>query len=207
MRTIERLFDFLAVRSPEGEARDADLIVGFGHFDPKIAATCGALFRAGAADRILFTGGIGAGTADLGRPEAEFFADELRRHAPDIPERAVLTETASTNTAENLRLSEIVLRNGWPGKTFSSGLRRVVLVANAYRQRRVWLTARKVYPRVTYVNCPPATSYAEEKKLFAEKGQDLDHLLRGELRRIVEYPAKGYIEACDIPESIREFAT
>jgi hypothetical protein len=35
------------------------VIVGFGHFDLRIARTCGDLWQQGLASRILFTGGVG----------------------------------------------------------------------------------------------------------------------------------------------------
>ena len=78
-----------------------DAVIGFGTFDLQLATYCGKLYADGRARRIIFTGGVGAGTADLGQPEAIAWLAELRRGFPQIPLTDVLTETRSTNTAEN----------------------------------------------------------------------------------------------------------
>lgn len=179
------------------------LIVGFGHFDPKIPATCGALWRAGWAPRILFTGGAGAGSADLDQPEARYFRNLLRRDYPEIPEDGVLLETTSTHTGENVLNSAALLRQTSPDHSFDRGLDRVVLVANAYRQRRVWLTCRRhLSPDIRLINVPPDTTFEAESTLFAEKGEDFVKLLIGEIDRILRYGELGYIEREPIPASV-----
>lgn len=196
------VFDYLSIRS-EGLDR-ADIVLGFGHFDPKIPARCCELYHQGYASRILFTGGIGAGTADLEQPEALYFRDEIRRRCPDIPEDAILVEVESTHTGENVRYSLVRLReSGWAYNRIS-GLRRVILVANAYRQRRVWLTWRRNAPDVPAFNIPPRTTFEAERALFAEKGLDLIELLVGEVDRIVRYGSLGYIVEVKVPGCVLE---
>ncbi len=196
------VFDYLSIRS-EGLDR-ADIVLGFGHFDPKIPARCCELYHQGYASRILFTGGIGAGTADLEQPEALYFRDEIRRRCPDIPEDAILVEVESTHTGENVRYSLVRLReSGWAYDR-SSGLRQVILVANAYRQRRVWLTWRRHAPNVLAYNAPPPTSFGAEQMLFVKKDQDLIALLVGEVDRIVRYGSLGYIVQVEVPEPVLE---
>ncbi len=195
-------FEFLAVRHELAEIPRCDLIIGFGHFDPKIPATCGDLFRLGVAPRILFTGGRGAGTADLNMAEAIFFLEQLQQTAPEIPRSSILLETESTNTSENLTFSDRILAKQTGVATFSKGIQRVVLVANAYRQLRVGLTLRLLYPGIEYFNFPPQTDYDEERRLFAGKEQNLDELLVGEIERLRDYPTRGFIAPCVIPEKI-----
>jgi uncharacterized SAM-binding protein YcdF (DUF218 family) len=198
-RAAETVFGYLSLRDPPADR--ADLIMGFGHFDMRIPARCGELWRAHRVP-VLLTGGVGAGTADLGRPEADAFRDELRRLFPEIPGSDVLVENRSANTTENILFSLELLRErfgpGFPaGRTWS-----VVLVASPYRQRRVHLACLRHLPGAVFHNAPPDSDFSAESALFASKGQDLRVLLAGEVDRLVNYPKKGYIIAQEIPSAI-----
>ena len=76
------LFEFLYLRDPEIVAADA--VIGFGHFDLKIPRRCLELHKSGLAPLIVFSGGMGAGTADLGRAEARAFVDDTTRCAARV---------------------------------------------------------------------------------------------------------------------------
>ena len=193
------VFDYLCQRSQQAPER-CDVIIGFGHFDQRIARHCAELWRAGVAPRILFTGGVGAGSADLGLPEAEAFAATLHAMAPEIPSAAVLLESASTNTGENVRLSSLKATAArW-------SLQTVVLVASPYRQRRVALTWRQQGPGVTFFNSPPPTTLSEEIALFARKGEDLIGHLPGEIDRLTAYAERGWIARETVPLAVAEAA-
>ena len=97
------IFEYLYVFSEALPHSDA--VIGFGHFDLKIPRHCGKLYINGHARRIIFTGGIGSGTADLGRAEAVAFREELRRRYPSISAEAVIVEDMSTNTSENVQFT------------------------------------------------------------------------------------------------------
>lgn len=194
------LYEYLAVQDTP---RHADLVIGFGHFDMDIPRQCGRLYRAGYAPRILLTGGVGAGTADLGRPEGLAFRELLRREFPDIPGAHVLVENRSTNTAENITMSEAVLRAADASFCFEGGIRSVIAVASPYRQRRVMLTLKKLYPDITVTSAPPESSFGEQRALFAQKGQDLTELLIGEAERLEKYPALGWIAEEPLPPEIK----
>ena len=194
------IFDYLAVRS--AGLKSVDVILGFGHFDPKIPARCCSLYRQGYASRLLFTGGIGAGSADLKQPEAHYFRNEVKRHCPSIPEHAIILETESTHTGENVLYSLRRLRDLALGCGSDSGFDRVILVANAYRQRRVWLTWQRHAPEIVVFNAPPQTTFEMERALFAEKGQDLIGFLVGEVDRIQRYGGLGYIALVEVPGDV-----
>ncbi|MBI5380270.1 MAG: YdcF family protein [Opitutae bacterium] len=197
----ERVFAYLALTTP-APATPCDAVVGFGHFDLRIPRACGTLFRAGRVRHIIFTGGIGAGTADLGAPEADVFSAELRRDFPDISPASVFTENQSTNTGENIRFTAAKLARQQPALAFGHGIRSALLVANPCRQRRVWLTWRANLPDVPAHCAPPASSFAAEQALYASKGQDIRLQLLGEIERILAYPAKGWIQAEPVPPEI-----
>ncbi|MCD6284804.1 MAG: YdcF family protein [Anaerolineae bacterium] len=196
----QTLYDYLALR--DASVGPADLIIGFGHFDLKIPRQCGALWRAERAPRILFTGGVGAGTAGLDQPEAVYFRDEVLRHCPEIPESTILVEASSRHTGENVARSTALLKAVSPEACFDRGIDRVILVATAARQRRVWLTCTKHWPHLSLENLPPHATYAQDLALFAEKGRDLDALLLGEVERLLTYPSLGYIAQPDIPREV-----
>ena len=194
-----KIFSYLYLREVR---QKVDAIIGFGHFDMKIPRTCGKLYQEGYAPKIIFTGGVGAGTADLQKNEALVFHDELLRHYPDIPEDDVLIEDQSTNTGQNIHFLKEKAFRQWPGHNFSKGISSVMLVCNAARQRRTWLTWKKILPEVHAINCPPDTSFENEKALFQSKGRALENLLIGEMERILSYPDKGFIVEEKVPEDV-----
>ncbi len=77
-----------------------------------------------------------------------------------------------------------------------------LIVANACRQRRVDLTCRLHHPDVRWINAPPLTTFDEEAAMYAGQGQDLVPLLVGEIRRLLDYPARGFCLPADIPEEV-----
>lgn len=197
----ERLFRYLYVKDVPLKA---DLIIGFGHFDMEIPRQCGRLYEAGFAPRLLLTGGVGAGSANLGQPEGMAFFEVLQREFPDIPEADIVVESRSTNTTENITFSDAALRAADGDFCFGKGIRSVLAVASPYRQRRVALTMQKLYPDIMVINTPPTSTFVAQRALFALKGQDLVPLLAGEVERLEKYAALGYIAEEPLPPEIRE---
>ncbi len=196
----ELIFTYLAATDPLPPA-PVDAIVGFGTFDLSLARLCGDLHVRGCAPLIIFTGGIGAGTADLGQPEADAWRAELRRSHPTIADAHVILENRSTNTAENIGYTAELLARQHPGREFGVGVRSVIGVASPSRLRRVALTWKKLQPMVPFVRqCPPAATYASERTLYVAKGFDYDAHLCGELDRIVDYAQRGWIATEALPE-------
>jgi hypothetical protein len=193
------LFEYLYLRDPEDASADA--VIGFGHFDLKIPRRCLDLYRQDRASLIVFTGGMGAGTADLGRPEAWAFLDELRA-AGGVPDGHLLFEDQSTNTGENVAATARLLEQR--GRPFGSdeGIRVALIVATAYRQRRVFLTCHLHHPRVRFINAPPLTSFEAERAMFGAKQLDLVALLSGEIQRLLEYPDRGLCLPAEIPPEV-----
>jgi uncharacterized SAM-binding protein YcdF (DUF218 family) len=154
------------------------------------------------APQIIFTGGTGAGTADVKEPEALYFKKMLQQIYPGIAESTVITESASTNTGENMRFTSELLQQNYPHLAIGTGIQRAIVVANAYRQRRVFHTCQLYFPQITWINCPPETSYQAEHELFASKRENLDAHIVGEIERLLSYPAKGFISSLTIPDQI-----
>jgi uncharacterized SAM-binding protein YcdF (DUF218 family) len=195
------LFDYLYVKDV---LEKADVILGFGHFDLKIPRQCAELYLKGYAPKIIFTGGVGAGSADFKHPEAIEFLHLVQKEYPQIPESQIITEDKSTNTGENIMFSEALLHSLNPNFTFQRGIRKVIKVSNAYRQRRAYLTCLKLFPDIHFINAPAATSYEEEFNLYKFKNQDLLIHLVGEIDRLISYPARNFIIPVNIPDQVLE---
>jgi uncharacterized SAM-binding protein YcdF (DUF218 family) len=198
----ERVLAYLAETDPL-PAGAVDAIIGFGVFDLVLPCFCGDLFHAGAAPRIIFTGGIGAGTGTLGGREADVWRETLHHVHPWIPDAAVITENRSTNTAENIAFTAELLEREHPALAFGRGIRRVIVVASPSRLRRVRLTLRQQLPEVHVTRRIPRLNLDIESTLYSANGQNyLEHLC-GELDRILEYPKRGWIAAEPLPLEIK----
>lgn len=181
------IFNYLYERSEKICRSDA--VIGFGHFDLKVPRRCGELLQEGKTECIIFTGGIGAGTGDLGKEEAIAFQEELKRKFPEIPDEKVVIEKESKNTLENVIKVKKILNAMKKHKN----VKTAILTANAYRQRRVNLTFRKHLPEIKVFNAPPVTGFEKEKELFESKGIPFMRTLLGEIKRIELYAKKGDI--------------
>lgn len=129
----------------DGVGRRFDVLVLCGSAVLASVEVAARAFHDGIVDRILVTGGVGHSTSHLeaavhrhprysdvptaGRPEAEVFAEILRRHL-QVPDDAIDTETESTNCGENAELS-LHMMASWPSTPFSA-----LLVQDPTMQRR-----------------------------------------------------------------------
>lgn len=188
---------YLAATDPRPDT-PCDAVLGFGMFDLSLPRFCGELFARGHARRIVFTGGIGAGTGMLGGPEADAWREELRRSHPEIGDEHVVVENRSTNTAENIAFTAALLA----GRQSPIELRSALVVASPSRLRRVQLTLRHQWPALRTVRQLPPVNFAAEHALYARNGVDYLAHLAGELDRLLDYPARGWIAAEPLPAEI-----
>lgn len=198
-----RALAYLAATDPL-PAAPCDAILGFGVFDLRLPAFCGTLYRSGRAPKLIFTGGIGAGTGTLAVPEADAWRTALLKAHPTIPETDVILENRSTNTSENITFTAGLLAREHPALAFDRGLRRVIIVASPSRLRRVGLTLRHTHPALEVVRQLPPYSLESEWAVYGLQGIDYLAHLAGELDRIIGYPARGWIAAEPLPPEIAE---
>lgn len=178
------------------------MALGLGHFDRAIPRLCAELTLAGRARWIVFSGGVGAGSGDFRQPEALEFRDEVRRHWPAAEERIVLVETRSTNTGENLAFTTVALAEARPDLFPGSGMRSAIVVATPCRLRRALATVRRHWPDVRCAGACAMRPLPEEEALYARHGLTLRAQLVGEIERLVEYPARGFIAPVEVPAEI-----
>ena len=201
MQPTNTLFHYLALRD---QPRKADVIIGFGHFDMNIPRRCCELYLKGYGKKIIYTGGFGAGSADLKNPEAAEFLNYTMEHFPQIPESDIIIEDRSTNTGENIRFSMARMKEETPDFNFENGIRSAILIATPARQLRVFLTVKMYLENIALFNLPPETSYHENDELFSGKGENFSSQITGEILRLIEYPAKGFCTEVNIPEMVME---
>jgi uncharacterized SAM-binding protein YcdF (DUF218 family) len=202
LSAAREVFAYLSATEPL-PAEPVDAIIGFGMFDLRLPVFCGKIQAQGHAPRIIFTGGIGAGTGDLGQPEADAWRDALFHAYPDFPHDHLIVENRSTNTAENIAYTAALLERDHPTLVFGRGLQTALVVASPSRMRRVKLTLQHLQPALRVIRClPRTTSFDREHALYTAQGQDYLAHLAGELDRIVSYPARGWIAAEPLPDAI-----
>jgi uncharacterized SAM-binding protein YcdF (DUF218 family) len=198
------VYEHLALTLPPDLNHVADAVIGFGHFDLRIAERCIQIRKQGLARLVIFTGGVGAGSADLKQPEADAFREAVLRTNPEFPCDELLVENRSTNTGDNVRFTAAQLLKTRPDFAFGTGIRSVILVATPSRMRRVWLTFRAIFGDIQVGCMPPQSDLATDCALFRSKGQDLITQLPGEVERLVTYPNRGWILAEPVPNTVIE---
>ncbi|MFC7330222.1 YdcF family protein [Marinactinospora rubrisoli] len=187
---------------PDGPepAAPADLVLGLGSHDLRVAGYAAELWLAGVAPKVLFTGNRGRRTAGgdgfrrWDRPEAEEFAAVARDRG--VPDGALILETRATNTGENLDFARALAER--------SGLRvrRAVLTAKPYMARRALATAALRWPGVDWeFRCFPGGYDGYPCSPDAEA--ELVHFLVGDLQRLDVYGRRGWSAPVPIPGEVR----
>jgi uncharacterized SAM-binding protein YcdF (DUF218 family) len=175
------------------ELSEADLIIGLGSYDLRVADRCAELFHQGLARRILFTGKSGNWTGGLySETEAEAFA--ARAKDLGVPDEALLIEPRATNIGENIRFSRAMV---------GDEIRRVTIVTKPQTQRRAYATVRAQWPDVEALVTAPPTRF-EDQPTEAYPLEMFIHEMVGDVHRMIDYPAKGFQIAQTIPASVAE---
>ena len=189
------LWDYMCMNQPP---KKADCIVGFGCYNEDIPVRCAQLYREGFAPWVLFTGGLGRNTANMW---TESEAERFGRIALEagVPESALLLETKSTNTAENIAFTRQLLAE--KGLSVTS----ILGVHKPYMERRIYAAWKNYWPQMPF----SVTSYQQtmEEYLTANEPRgrsihDTLEMIVGDFQRIDLYAQKGYQIPQEIPESV-----
>jgi uncharacterized SAM-binding protein YcdF (DUF218 family) len=171
-----------------------DLILALGSNDLRVAEHAADLYLQGYAPWLLVSGNAGALTRErFTKPEAELFAEIALRKG--VPLGALLLETESTNTGENVAFSRRLLeaKGLHPGK--------ILLVQKPYMERRAYATFEKVWPGKRVIVSSPPIAYADYFTAHLPKDLVIN-ILVGDLQRIRDYPAKGFQIEQEIPNEV-----
>lgn len=124
--------------------KKADGVMCLCSSDLNVAVHAAKIFLSGDYGWLLFSGGIGTGSHSgknmLGweQPEALVFRDAAIKAG--VPDHAIHTEDASTNTGDNVRLSRaLILEKGLAHES-------IVVVQKPFMERRAFATFKKVWP-------------------------------------------------------------
>ena len=123
--------------TPDDPLRVADAILVFSG-DPDYERTLEAvhLYHLGLARYLVFSGRGGPGDS------AQSMAAVARRHG--VPDEAILLEGQATSTYQNVLFVRDLLAE--------HHVRTLILVTSPYHQRRAYLVARNLLPRVVLIN-------------------------------------------------------
>jgi uncharacterized SAM-binding protein YcdF (DUF218 family) len=191
----ERLWDYHQLHH---EPAPADVILVLCSHDTIVAERGAELYLQGLAPLLVFSGGRGKITSRFfAEPEAELFARIACERG--VPAAAILTETRSTNTGENVAFSRALLgERGFAPE-------RVLLVQKPYMERRAYATFERVWPGKQVQVTSPRVSFRDylfrgtHDRLSPE---DVVGIMVGDLQRIREYPALGFQVPQEIPDDV-----
>lgn len=188
---LEVLWDYMQLHQ---NPQKADVILGFGNFNTNIARRASELYLAGYASKILFTGGLGRNTLGLlSEPEARrFFRISLDM---GVPEKDILLEEKSRNTAENILFSKELLE----AKNIPH--RCILGIHQPFMERRICAAIGVYWPEVSFsVTSPPITlsKYLADSIAQGITENAAVSVIVGDFQRIELYAKKGW----QIPQQI-----
>lgn len=180
----------------------SDVIIGFGSNDTSVAECAANLYKDGIAPLIVFTGGLGKGTAgEWDATEADVFC-EIAVNLGVPPDR-ILVENSSTNTGENIRFTRDLLAR----KNLRVQLATIVHQPNM--GRRIYAAIKKQWPEIDIQVTAKQCSLEEYVKSLMDAGVDEFEIysnIVGDLQRIDIFARKGFQIQQHIPcEVIRAY--
>ena len=193
LRPLQVIWDYLRLGE---EPCKADCIVGFGNFNVNIARRAAELYHQGWAEKILFTGGLGRNTLGmLPEPEAVRFAKVAM--GCGVPEKDIILEDKSTNTAENILFThELLKKLGMPHS-------HLLGVHQPFMERRIKAAFGVYWPGVKFtVTSPQVTipEYLEAAKVQGVTERASIEVIVGDFQRMELYAQKGWQLPQEIPE-------
>ena len=172
----------------------SDCILVQGSHDLRVAQRGAELFLSGLAPRIVFSGGLGNLTSGMwDEPEAVKFSRVAIEMG--VPDSAILLESRSTNTGENVHYTRALLQEkGIDPQSF-------ILVQKPYMERRTYATFRKVWPEKEARVTSPQIDF-EDYATASISLEAVIHIMVGDLQRIRIYPDRGFQIPQEIPEEV-----
>jgi uncharacterized SAM-binding protein YcdF (DUF218 family) len=169
--------------------------IGLGSHDLGVATLAADLYLAGLFPVLVFSGGNSPTTAArFPRGEAVHYAEHAT--ALGVPD-AIIIEPRAANTGQNIDYSRQALADA--GIPVTS----VMLISKPYMQRRAYATIRKAWPEAEPVCVSEDITFDEYLKSIGDDRLVIDMLV-GDLQRIIEYPARGFAIAQDVPANVTD---
>lgn len=192
LRDAKTVYDFHADCGPAFDR--ADVILAAGSHDLRVPRHAAALFLAGAAPRLVCSGGLGKVTDGLWRaPEGDVFAAECR--ALGVPTERIIVERQARNTGENFTRSRVLLEG--LGIRPETG----IIVCKPYMAKRAWATAACQWGEVRWSVSVPDIPFEEYPNADCPLEQEIA-LMVGDLQRLRRYAERGFQLPVPVPEAI-----
>lgn len=174
----------------------ADLILGLGSYDTRVAEHCADLLTGEWAPVLVFTGGEGNFTrGKWDGSEAEVFAEVAGQAGAD--RSRILLEPEATNTGENIRFTRrLCQQNG-------IDVQRAIVVSKPNMNRRAYATCLQHWPEIDVICSAPDTHFLRNPAP-GHRPEDVVAEIVGDLRRIIEYPRLGYQAAQEVPGAVAD---
>jgi len=193
------LYDFHRFEQP---LEKADAIFVLGSHDPSVADYASQLYLKGYAPYIIFSGGVvRVGELRNAEPktEAEAFFDIAVGHG--VPAEAILKDNLAMNTGDNfIKTRELIETKGLDFQKF-------ILVQKPYMLRRTYATAKVQFADKQFITSAMPDTYESYVARCAANNisekRVIDNMV-GDLQRLIEYPAKGFLVSMEIPEDVME---
>lgn len=192
-RHIETLWDYMQLKH---ELKPADCLFVMCSNDVRVAEHAANLYHQKLAPLIVFSGGEGRFTDGLfEKSEAETFAEIAKMSG--VPSEAILLETESTNSGENVRFTEQRLKE--EGKNCSS----FILVQKPFMERRAIATFEKQW-QSPYSHLQVSST---AHPFFEYINEDMPLMmvleaLMEDFSRVKSYPEKGFQTEQNIPQQV-----
>ncbi|HHX8521104.1 TPA: YdcF family protein [Vibrio diabolicus] len=192
-RHIETLWDYMQLKH---ELKPADCLFVMCSNDVRVAEHAANLYHQKLAPLIVFSGGEGRFTDGLfEKSEAETFAEIAKMSG--VPSEAILLETESTNSGENVRFTEQRLKK--EGKNCSS----FILVQKPFMERRAIATFEKQWQSPYSQLQVSSTAHP----FFEYINEDMPLMmvleaLMEDFSRVKSYPEKGFQTEQNIPPQV-----
>ncbi|UYI48224.1 YdcF family protein [Vibrio natriegens] len=190
---IETLWDYMQLKH---QLKPADCLLVMCSNDLRVAEHAAKLYQQKLAPLIVFSGGKGRFTDGLfDKSEAETFAEIAQ--AAGVPGDAILLETQSTNSGENVRFTHQILENS--GILCDS----VILVQKPFMERRAIATFEKQWQSPYSQLQVSSTAHP----FFEYINEDMPLMmvleaLMEDYCRVKTYPEKGFQTEQVIPENV-----
>lgn len=188
------IWDYMLVHD---ELKPADLIICLGSHDLNVARRAAELYLASMAPKILVTGGRGKLTKHDSQTEAAAFAAIM--YAAGVPEEDVLIEGESTNTGDNARYSKRYVE----ALDIHMDIQMYILVTKPYMERRAKATFAQFWPGTGALATSQQISYEDYMGQSSVGKEESINIMVGDLQRIMEYPAKGWMVPQTVPKHIK----
>jgi len=188
----QKIWDYLCMHQ---EIKASDCMLVLGSHDTSVAERAADIFLEGLAPLIVFSGGFGYLTQETWKvSEAETFAELAIKRG--VPASAILLESKSTNTGENVVFSMQLLkeRNIHPLS--------LILVHKPYMERRTYATFRNHFKDVPISVTSPRISMTDYLSSGIIPYETFLDTLAGDLYRIKTYSSKGFQIPQEIPEDV-----